>query len=140
MAFRDTSSFGKRMEFHIINQMLVDKYDVYTPLVDDHGVDCIIKKDDGTFLEIQIKARSKEAKQPGCFTVDNHLNEIENFYFVFYSELVNTTWVFSSSDFVKYSSLNQNGKCQGRRKINLLTRNKKISKKYEKFIKEEFYF
>lgn len=29
---------------------------VYHPLVEDHGVDCVIKKKDGTFIEIQIKA------------------------------------------------------------------------------------
>lgn len=29
-------------------------------LVDDHGVDCIIKKGDGIFIEIQIKAGSSQ--------------------------------------------------------------------------------
>ena len=27
--------------------------DVYLPLVDDHGVDCVIKKENGTFIEVQ---------------------------------------------------------------------------------------
>ena len=26
--------------------------DVYLPLVDDHGVDCVKKKEDGTFIEV----------------------------------------------------------------------------------------
>lgn len=36
---------------------------MYGPLVDDHGVDCVIKKDDGTFIEVQIKARSSEVTE-----------------------------------------------------------------------------
>ena len=67
MSFRDTSSFGKRVEYNIIGEMLNKGYDVYLPVIDDHGVDCIVKKSDGTFVEIQIKSRSENAKQPGFF-------------------------------------------------------------------------
>jgi hypothetical protein len=35
--------------------MIMEGLDVYLPLVDDHGVDCIIKRENGTFIEIQIK-------------------------------------------------------------------------------------
>ena len=36
-------------------RMIMEGLDVYLPLVDDHGVDCIIKRENGTFIEIQIK-------------------------------------------------------------------------------------
>ena len=52
MSFRDTSSFGKRMEYQIEGKMLTEGHDVYLPMVDDHRVDCIVKKKDGTFVEI----------------------------------------------------------------------------------------
>ena len=52
--------FGKRMEYNLVGKMLMEGLDVYMPLVDDHGVDCVIKKEDGTFIEVQIKARSNE--------------------------------------------------------------------------------
>jgi hypothetical protein len=48
------------MEFWIIGKMLRQNLDVYIPLVDDRGVDAIIRRDTGTFAEVQIKARSAE--------------------------------------------------------------------------------
>jgi hypothetical protein len=45
------------MEYNLVGKMLMEGLDVYMPLVDDHGVDCVIKKEDGTFIEVQIKAR-----------------------------------------------------------------------------------
>lgn len=46
-----------------MSKMLLEGLDVYTPLVDDHGVDCVVKKEDGTFIEVQIKARSSEVSE-----------------------------------------------------------------------------
>ena len=43
-SFRDSASFGKRMEYKLIGDMLMEGLDCYVPLVDDHGVDCVIKK------------------------------------------------------------------------------------------------
>lgn len=59
-AFRHSAGFGKRMEYNIVGKMLMEGLDVYMPLVDDHGVDCVIKREDGVFIEVQIKARSSE--------------------------------------------------------------------------------
>jgi hypothetical protein len=47
--FRDTASFGKRIEYSIIGEMLKEGLDVYTPMVDDIGIDAIIRKADGSF-------------------------------------------------------------------------------------------
>ena len=58
-SFRDSASFGKRMEYKLIGDMLMEGLDCYVPLVDDHGVGLVIKKQDGTFIEVQIKARGK---------------------------------------------------------------------------------
>ena len=60
ISFRHSAGFGKRMEYNLIGKMLMEGLDGYLPLVDDHGVDCVIKKEDGAFIEIQIKARSNE--------------------------------------------------------------------------------
>ena len=63
ISFRHSAGFGKRMEYNLVGQMLMEGLDVYLPLVDDHGVDCVIKKEAGTFIEVQIKARSNEVKE-----------------------------------------------------------------------------
>ncbi|HKB44733.1 MAG TPA: hypothetical protein VKC90_10090 [Chitinophagaceae bacterium] len=54
--FRHNAGFGKRMEFFVISKMLEQGLDVYIPLVDDFGIDAIVRKGDGSFVELQIKA------------------------------------------------------------------------------------
>jgi hypothetical protein len=118
--FRHSAGFGKRMEYNIIGKMLMEGLDVYVPLVDDHGVDCVIKKEDGTFIEVQIKARSNEVKDgdAALFAAITH-EKTENFYFVFYSERVNegTMWILSSEEFLKECVTNKSGKNAGKRSI-----------------------
>ena len=75
--------------------------DCYAPLVDDNGVDCIVKKANGTFIEIQIKARSNDVKQDDAAlfsAIEHYLRE--NYYFVFYSERLNCMWILSSEEFL----------------------------------------
>lgn len=80
--------------------MLMEGLDCYMPLVDDHGVDCVIKREDGVFLEIQIKARSKDVTDgdAALFSAITH-EPTPNFYFVFYSERLEKTWILSSEEF-----------------------------------------
>lgn len=83
ISFRHSAGFGKRMEYNLIGKMLMEGLDVYLPLVDDHGVDCVIKKEDGTFIEVQIKARSNEVTDgdAALFSAITH-DLTKNFYFV----------------------------------------------------------
>ncbi len=46
-SFRHSAGFGKRMEYNLVGKMLMEGLDVYLPLVDDHGVDCVMKREDG---------------------------------------------------------------------------------------------
>ena len=115
LSYKDSASFGKRIEYKLIAQMLGEDLDVYTPLVDDHGVDCVIKRSDGTFIEIQIKARSKEKCSDSCsaqFGVIRH-SSTPNYYFVFYSEILNKMWILSSEEFLKECNNLQSGKHEG---------------------------
>ena len=118
IAFRHSAGFGKRVEYNVVGKMLMEGLDVYMPLVDDHGVDCVIKKDDGTFIEVQIKARSSEVVDgdAALFSVITH-DPTENFYFVFYSERLNTMWIMSSEEFLHECVTNKNGKNKGKRSI-----------------------
>ncbi len=118
ISFRHSAGFGKRMEYKIIGDMLMEGLDVYTPLVDDHGVDCIIKRKNGTFIEIQIKARSNEVAEgdSALFAGITH-SLTPNFYFVFFSERLNSMWILSSEEFLEECSTNQNGKNCGKHSI-----------------------
>jgi len=63
--FSHNAGFGKRMEFFVISKMLEQGLDVYIPLVDDFGIDAIVRKKYGSFVELQIKARSKDVAPLG---------------------------------------------------------------------------
>lgn len=118
ISFRHLAGFGKRMEYNLVGQMLMEGLDVYLPLVDDHGVDCVIKKEDGTFIEIQIKARSNEVTfgDAGLFAAITH-DLTPNFYFVFYSERLDSMWILSSEKFLQECVTNKTGKNAGKRSI-----------------------
>ena len=148
IAFRHSAGFGKRMEYNLIGKMLMEGLDVYLPLVDDHGVDCVIKKPDGTFIEIQIKARSNEvaAGDAALFAAITH-DLRKNFYFVFYSERLDTMWIMSSEEFLQECVTNKMGKNTGKRSIwfngNRIDHNSGKKKEYckkqfEKYIATDF--
>jgi len=61
ISHRHSAGFGKRIEYYIVGLMLKQDLDVYLPLVDDDAIDAIVKRPDGSFVEVQIKARSKTA-------------------------------------------------------------------------------
>ena len=60
--FRHSVGFGKRIEYWIIGRMLKEGLDVYVPLVDDDAIDAVVRRKDGSFIMVQIKARSKTVK------------------------------------------------------------------------------
>ena len=123
MACTSTTSFGKMIELKIEEELLEKGCEVYVPLADDHGVDCIVKNSKGEFIEIQIKGRSSKAKRHGLFKVDDHPNPIKNFYFIFYSEFDDTTWIMSSKDLCKHTVPKKSKKTKSTRKIILSPEN-----------------
>jgi hypothetical protein len=119
VTFRHSSGFGRRMEYWIIGRMLREGLDVYVPLVDDFGIDAIIRKKDNTFIEVQIKARSRTVI-PGdaaLFAAIVHPEVRHNYFFVFYSERMDATWIMSSEEFIKEAVQNKTGKNIGKRGI-----------------------
>lgn len=148
IAFKHSAGFGKRMEYKLVGDMLMEGLDCYLPLVDDHGVDCVIKKSDGTFIEVQIKARSKTVKDgdAALFAAIYH-DYTPNFYFVFYSERLDLMWIMSSDEFLKECVTNKTGKNTGKRSIwfNGNKKNKQTGvkeeycyQKFEKYIAKDF--
>jgi hypothetical protein len=55
ISFRHTSGFGRRIEYWIIGRTLKEGLDVYVPLVDDFGIDAVIRKQNNQFIEVQTK-------------------------------------------------------------------------------------
>ena len=115
MSYRNTASFGKRQEFVAISELLKRGFDVYLTLVDDQGIDCIVRldRDPPTYLDIQIKARSRDAKYPGKFAALNVPNPRPNYFFIFYSEKADSYWVMPSLDIVATANVGKSGKAKG---------------------------
>lgn len=147
ISFRHSAGFGKRMEYNLVGQMLMEGLDVYMPLVDDHGVDCVIKKEDGTFIEIQIKARSCEVTDGDAALFSAITHELtENFYLVFYSERLDMMWILSSKEFLDECVTNKTGKNAGKhsiwfngnRKDKTGVKKEYCKKQFEKYIATDF--
>lgn len=141
-SFRQLAGFGKRMEYKLVGDMLMEGLDVYLPLVDDHGVDCVIKKGDGSFIEVQIKARSSDvvAGDAALFAGITH-EPTENFYFVFYSERMKMMWILSSEEFLRECDTNVKGKNKGKHSLWLNGKKSGVEycrKQFEKYICKDF--
>jgi len=141
---RNSAAFGKRIEFYIIGLMLKEGLDVYVPLVDDDAIDAVVKKKDGNFVEVQIKARSKKVKFGDTALFANLTHEYRpNYWFVFYSERMDKTWIMSSKEFIKESNQNKQGKNIGSRSIWLNGKNTKektehTKPRYKKYLVNDF--
>ena len=117
------------MEYKIVGDMLMEGLDCYMPLVDDHGVDCVIKREDGVSSWVIAE---NNAASPSVTSFDLALICISmntpssrfitheltpNFYFVFYSERLEKTWILSSKEFLDECVTNKKGKNIGKHGI-----------------------
>lgn len=120
--------------------MLKQGLDVYLPLVDDDAIDAVIKRPDGSFVEVQIKARSSFVKlgDGALFAAITH--ELRsNYWFVFYSERLNAIWVMSSEEFIAEAAQNKNGINVGKRNLWFNgTKLNKASGQREEYMKERY--
>jgi hypothetical protein len=140
MNSRNISGFGKRIEYWIIGLLVKEGIDVYVPFIDYDGTDLLIKKSNGTYIEIQIKATSKTIAVGYSASFGRiSYEKRKNYFFIFYSEKLNIIWILSSDEFLKYSAQYKTGKNIGRRAIEFTgkRKDKKIGK-YEEYVYERF--
>ena len=144
LPFRNSAAFGKRIEFYVVGLMLKEGLDVYLPLVDDDAVDAVVKRPDGRFVEVQIKARSKDVGfgHAGLFAAITH-EPRKNYWFVFYSERMDTRWIMSSREFIEESRQNKSGKNAGKRTFlfngkNTRAQTEHVKPQYQKYVALDF--
>lgn len=91
-----TQTTGKEGELRVIGELLRRGFDIYLPLVDIGGIDCIIKTDVG-YKEIQIKTR--ELAKILLFDVKNFVPR-DSFFIICYNiKEPDTFWVIPSKVF-----------------------------------------
>ncbi len=121
--FQNRASFGMRHEYIVIAELLRQGFDVYIPLVDDRQIDCVIRRDTGDYLDLQIKARSRDSDLGtiGRFAALSVQAPRENYLFIFYVEHpdVDAYWILPSLELVKKASQNKSGKNKGKYTIDL---------------------
>lgn len=113
-------------------------------MVDDDAIDAVVKRPNGKFVEVQIKARSKDVEfgSAALFAALGH--EIrENYWFVFYAERMEKMWILSSNEFIKEAVQNKTGKNAGKRSIwfngkNSRTLTEHVKPQFEKYIATNF--
>lgn len=140
IAFRHSAGFGKRIEYWIVGLMLKQGLDVYLPLVDDDAIDAVIKRPDGSFIEVQIKARSDTVKLgDGCLFAAITHELRHNYWFVLYAERHDAIFIMSSEEFIAEAAQNKNGKNAGKRSLwfNGMRKNKDSGQR-EEYIKERY--
>jgi hypothetical protein len=118
-SFRNSASFGKRIEYWIIGLLLKQGFDVFVPLVDDDGIDAIIRHPNGRKVDLQIKARSSTVRfgSAGLFAALTHPDVRDDYFFIFYAERLDLIWLMSSADFVAQSVQNKGGANAGKRTL-----------------------
>jgi hypothetical protein len=142
--FRNSAAFGKRIEYYIVGLMLKQGLDVYMPLVDDDAIDAVVKKPNGSFVEVQIKARSRTVKfgDAALFAGLTHESRY-NYWFIFYSERMDAIWIMSSKEFVQESVQNKTGGNIGKRSVwfngkNTKAQTEHVKPQFEKYLVSDF--
>ena len=110
--FRTSASFGKHT---VIARLLQEGLDVYMNLVDNQGIDCVVRKGVKTHCDVRIRAKSRD-----CLPIDAArfspmaIKPRPNYYFIFYSEQTDKTWILSSEKLINLTSKNKKGKHIGK--------------------------
>ncbi len=104
-----TDQKGKGAELMVFGELIRKGVDLYIPIV-DIGIDAIIKKKDGTYLQIQVKS-TKAHEQAGYFNVYDINEHREEKFFIICVDMNEDNliekgkpniWVLPATDFKKY--------------------------------------
>ena len=113
---------------------------MYVPLVDDHAVDAIVRRNNGSIALIQIKARSASVVlgDAALFAAIDH-DPRDHYWFIFYSERLDLTWLMTSEEFIAEAVQNKSGKNIGSPSIWFNgTRKNRLSGVQEEYCKSQF--
>jgi hypothetical protein len=94
---------GKRGELHVFGELLKQGIIPYAPIVDLEGIDCIIRKSDGSYVELQVKTLNTP-KTPMWWQVVNPLQQENYFYALVSVPLGWATWILPSEVFIANAS------------------------------------
>lgn len=100
---KETNKTGKEFELRFLYGLYEHirknkiKCDVFQPIVDDNGIDYVIRTASGKYIEIQIKARTEKH----IFTVTKDFKAQPNYWFIFYCGDEKDRYILSSKEVAK---------------------------------------
>ncbi|MCG9127275.1 hypothetical protein JT359_06685 [Candidatus Poribacteria bacterium] len=101
--------YGKSREKIVIGELLRHNLDVYLPIVDDRGIDCVIRIAEENYIELQIKSSSNKIKNKGSAGLFAGLKipvPRTSYFFLFHVAEAGdngTYWLFPSIDIDKFA-------------------------------------
>lgn len=125
---------GAFTEHYITSLLLKEERELYLPVVDDHGVDILVKSrkiSKDPYQEIQVKSKDLD----GQFSAISFKKTKANYWFVFYVKQQNIIWLINSLILKKIATPNKKGKNKGKYSIKLID---KKGVKYKNYIIDNF--
>jgi hypothetical protein len=111
----ESTEKGKVGELYVFGKLIEKGAMPFLPIADTRGVDAVVRKKDGTYVEIQVKA-TWPPEQAGYFNIRN-LAERDSLFIVgiIYAKPLGVVdekpevWVIPSKEFVKHATLREKG-------------------------------
>jgi hypothetical protein len=100
---------GRIGEYKALGELLNRSLDVYIPIVDVRGIDCIVRLQSGEFREIQVKTRGTQKEGKEIFDVKS-FRPRDNFFIVCYRRDLNVFWVLPSKVYKDHAQVKKDGK------------------------------
>ena len=100
---------GKLGELYVFSKLIEKGAMPFLPIADIGGVDAVVRKKDGTYVEIQIKS-TWPPEQAGYFNIHN-LSERDSLYIVGVIMGLEKpeTWILPCKKFIKHATLREKG-------------------------------
>lgn len=100
---------GKLGELYVFTKLIEKGAMPFLPIADIKGVDAVVRKQDGTYVEVQIKA-TWPPEQAGYFNVHN-LVERDSLFIVGLIMGIEPPegWIVPSKEFVRHATLREKG-------------------------------
>ena len=130
---------GKGAEFSVFSELLRRGVNLYLPVM-DVGIDAIVRKEDGTCLEIQVKS-TQEEDQAGWFNVydiDQHKGTQLFIVCVDLSKGPPEVWIIPAKVFIEYSNVYEPEKGWKRYTLGIDSKSKKHGNKLRRDILRKY--
>jgi hypothetical protein len=141
---RTSQQKGKHAEYFVFGELLKRGAELYIPITDT-GIDAILRRKDGTYIEIQVKGRIKEnrAGQFGVWDL-NFVRPDEKFFIVCVDfsksqyEEKPEVWIFPSNIFMDFAIETTSKEGWKLYRIDVNARSKKHGNKMRRELLQQF--